>query len=309
MAGALEGPPTLCVVDGHGQLYRSFHAIKELSRSDGHPTNGTYGFFRSLLKTLRDIRPTHLAVAFDAKGPTFRDELFEDYKANRPPMPDSLRVQVGDVIDVISSLSVPILQVEKFESDDCMATAARWAEKRGWRCVLVTTDKDMLQLVNERVVVYNPAKRTMVQPVDVRERMGVDPEQVVDLLALCGDPTDAIPGVPGVGPKTAVKILERHGSVEELSSYIRSGGEQDAAVKKVSSHLEELQRWREMVVLRSDVDLELEEDKLALGRAEPEDVRVALGRLEMTSLTDEVVGLFCDSIPLLEGIDLGRGGD
>jgi len=298
MAGSLEGFCKLCVVDGHGQLYRSFHAIKELRRSDGHPTNGTYGFLRSLLKNLKEIRPTHLAVAFDPKGPTFRDDLFDAYKANRPPMPDALELQVGDVMDVMTSLCVPILQVQGFEADDCMAAAARWAEDKGWQCVLVTTDKDMLQLVNDHVVVYNPVKRAVLQPVDVRGQLGVYPGQVVDLLALCGDPTDAIPGVPGVGPKTAVKLLERYQSVENLLSHIQGGGALDSALKKVLPHVEELQRWREMVVLRSDIDLDLEEEQLTLGRAAPDDVRLVLERFEMPSLTDEMESFFCDSMPL-----------
>jgi len=294
MAGGIARK-RLCLIDGHGQLYRSFYAIQGLTRSDGHPTHGTFGFFRVLFKTLKILQPTHLAIAFDPSGPTFREDLFKDYKADRPVMPDSLRIQLSDTIGILSRFRVPILQLERFEADDCLATAARWAQEKDWDAVVVTSDKDMLQLVNDHIMVYNPIKGIPLRTQDVVNYMGVEPSKIADLLALCGDTTDGIPGVPGIGPKTAVKLLDKYGTVEDIFHVIQRGCQLDSALKKAASIGERLLQWKELTLLKDDVDIDLDENRMMLGRSSPSEISSIFREFEMNSLIEESICLFCHS--------------
>ena len=187
--------PTLYLVDGSSYLYRAFHALPNLGNSRGEPTGALLGVANMLRRLLKEKDPEHIAVVFDAKGPTFRHEMYEEYKANRPPMPADLRKQTEPIHTFTRLLGLPLLQVEGVEADDVIGTLARQAEAAGMRCVISTGDKDMAQLVSDTTTLTNTMTGADTDRDGVREKFGVDPEQIVDFLALTGDKSDNIPGV------------------------------------------------------------------------------------------------------------------
>ena len=199
---------TLYLVDGTSQLFRAFYAIRGLSNEKGMATNAVYGFVSMLRKLLKEEAPRFLAVAFDLPGPTFRHDRFADYKANRPPTPDDLDVQVPYAKRACEAFRVPVLELPGYEADDLIATYARLAAEAGFRVVVVASDKDLLQLVDDRVAVLNPSKNLRLDAAGVADHFGVSPDRVRDVLGLMGDAVDNIPGVPGVGRKTAQTLLK-----------------------------------------------------------------------------------------------------
>src|SRR4030095_938046 len=219
-----ENAPAMCprlfVLDGPGYLFRAYHALPYLSTSKGVPVNTVLGMSTMLWKLFREERPDYFAVAWDPPGPTFRDEKFSAYKETRAAPPDDLKRQIPFVMQVLAALRVPVLEVAGFEADDVLGTMVDRARAHDVDVVLVTQDKDMLQLVGPRVTVLAPSAKAGEQIVydtdRVREKWGVGPEQIPDLLALMGDSIDNIPGVPGIGQKTAVKLIGQFGSVEGL---------------------------------------------------------------------------------------------
>jgi len=210
----------LVLLDGNGLVYRAFYALPYFTTSDGRPTNAVYGFTNMLLKVLEEEKPTHLAVAFDRAAPTFRHEDYAGYKAHRPRMPDDLRPQVQLVKEVVEAFGIPTFEVEGYEADDLIATLARRAEEEGFRVVVVTGDLDLLQAASDRTTVVVTSRgiseTTAYDREGVRRRFGLEPEQLPDFKALRGDPTDNLPGVPGVGDKTAAELVQKFGSVESL---------------------------------------------------------------------------------------------
>ena len=207
---------SLWVIDGNAILYRSYYAIKTLSNSAGEPTNAVLGFTTSLLKLIKQRKPSHLAVAFDLKGPTFRHKLFDAYKSKRPPMPEDLVSQIPLVKEIIKALCIPILEKQGYEADDVLATVAQEAEEENLDTFIVTGDKDLLQLVGEKVKVFNPNKNLFYDAEEVKKKFGIFPERIVDLIALMGDKVDNIPGVCGIGEKTAVKLIKEFGAIEKV---------------------------------------------------------------------------------------------
>ena len=208
------------LIDGSSQMYRAYHAIRDLTGPDGRPTNAVYGFVTMLRKLITDHKPDFLAAAFDLAGPTFRSELAADYKANRAPMPLDLVEQVPLVHEVCEALGVPVLTSEKYEADDVIGTLAFQAVAQGLEVVIVTSDKDFFQLVNGQIRVFDPRKTGAWFDTDaVKEKMGVDPSQVVDLLSLMGDAVDNVKGVPGIGKKGGQDLINAYGSLENLLSH------------------------------------------------------------------------------------------
>ena len=200
---------TLLLVDGSSYLYRAFHALPELrSPKTGEPTGAIYGVLNMLRKLATDYKPVALACVFDAKGKTFRDAEYAEYKANRTPMPDDLRSQVEPMREAVAALGWPVLAVEGVEADDVIATLAAEAKRKGWRTVISTGDKDLAQLVDEEVTLVNTMSNETLDPAGVRQKFGVAPAQIVDYLALTGDAVDNVPGVDKVGPKTAAKWIQ-----------------------------------------------------------------------------------------------------
>ncbi|MBI5233176.1 MAG: DNA polymerase I, partial [Deltaproteobacteria bacterium] len=210
------------IIDGNSCMYKAFHAIPRLSSPEGLPTNAVYGFIQTLRKILGDFTPTHIAVAFDSKGHVFRHRLYEKYKAHRPPMPDSLSVQVPYIKDAVLAFDIAMLEMEGFEADDIIATLAKKAKAKGFGVVIVSGDKDLFQLVGESVSVLDHAKGILIGGHGVRERSGVDPAHIIDLIGLAGDASDGIPGIKGIGMKTAAKLINEYGSLEKVFEDIDS---------------------------------------------------------------------------------------
>src|SRR2546429_2667877 len=207
--------PRLYLIDGSGYVYRAFHALPGLGTTRGLPTNAVYGFTTMLAKLLREESPQHVVVVFDAPGETFRDGLFASYKANRAPMPDELRPQLGYIRKVVEALRLPTLEVPGVEADDVIGTLARQASQAGLETVIVTGDKDLMQLVDERTTWLDTMRDRRCGPAEGRARFGVDPALVPDVLGLMGDPIDNIPGVSGIGEQTAATLARELGPGEE----------------------------------------------------------------------------------------------
>lgn len=227
------------LVDGTAQLYRAYFAIRGLTAPDGTPTNAVYGFTTMLRKLLKEETPSHIAVAWDPKGRTFRHERFPDYKANRPETPEDLKAQAGSARAVCRALGIPALEVTGYEADDVIASLARQANERGHEVVVVASDKDLLQLVGERVTNFNPVRNEWLDPAGVTASFGVDPERVVDAQGLMGDSVDNIPGVPGVGEKTAKAIVGTYGDLERIleraDRFVAAYDARDAWVERAGS--------------------------------------------------------------------------
>lgn len=252
-------PPRLFILDSHGQLYAGYYAIRNLTTPRGEPSGGAYGFVGTLLKVLRDESPEYLVACFDSKGPTVRHEEFADYKANRKPMPDDLRPQVEWVREILDCLGVPAAEAPGYEADDCIASLARQARAAGVEVVICSRDKDLEQLVGPRVRMLDTKSFEMLDEAGIREKRGVDPAQMTDVLALMGDSSDNIPGVPGVGEKTAVKLIAEHGSLEALLEV--ADGIKGKLGERLREHRAQAELSRELVRLRDDapVTIDLEE--------------------------------------------------
>ncbi len=208
--------PTLYLIDGSAYIYRAFFALPALNNSKGLQTNAVYGFTTTLLKIIREHKPDGLAVAFDEKGPTLRHEEFKDYKAQRPPMPDGMKAQIPYIHRVVEALNIPAARQAGYEADDLIGTLARQAEQADYDVVIVTGDKDMLQLVTSHIRIYDPVKDKWSGNAECVAKFGVEPGRVVEVMGLMGDASDNIPGVKGIGEKTAVKLIAQFGTIDEL---------------------------------------------------------------------------------------------
>lgn len=208
--------PTIYLIDGSSYIYRAYYAIRHLSSPKGFPTNALYGFIQMLLKVIKEKKPDHLAVIFDAGRQTFRNEIYADYKANRAAMPDDLRQQIEPIKEAVRAFNIPALELAGFEADDIIGTIARDCEEKGMAAVVVTGDKDLMQIVSDNVTLLDTMKDKVSGPAEVVERFGVGSERVIDILGLAGDSSDNIPGVPGIGEKTAIKLVNDFGSLDEL---------------------------------------------------------------------------------------------
>ncbi len=211
---------TIYLIDGSGYIYRAYHAIRGLTNSKGLPTNAIFGFTRMLIKLIEDHAPTHMVMCLDAKGPTFRHQLYEDYKANRPPMPEDLVVQLPYIKKVIQGFNLPIVELAGFEADDLIGTMARQATEAGFKTVMVTGDKDFVQLVTEQAHIWDPMKDKTIDLQSVSESYGLKAHQMIDVMGLSGDKADNIPGIPGIGPKTALKLIQAYGSMDNLYAQV-----------------------------------------------------------------------------------------
>jgi DNA polymerase-1 len=206
----------LYLIDGTAYIYRAYHAIRSLTNSKGLPTNATFGFTRILIKLIQDRSPEYVAMFFDAKGPTFRHKIYEDYKANRPPMPEDLSIQIPHIKKITQGFNIPVIETQGFEADDLIGTFRLRAQQAGFSVVMVTGDKDFVQLVTDNAIIWDPMKEKTIDIKTVRESFGVEPHQMVDVMGLSGDSSDNIPGVPGIGPKTALTLIKTFGSMDRL---------------------------------------------------------------------------------------------
>ena len=274
--------PTLYLVDGSSYLYRAFHALPPLTNSRGEPTGAVLGVVNMLVKFLKDYEPEHIAVVFDAPGRTFRDELFEQYKAHRPPMPDDLRAQIEPVLETVAALGLPLLRKSGVEADDVIGTLARLGTEAGMTVVISTGDKDMAQLVSEQVTCVNTMTGSRLDVAGVKAKFDVTPAQIVDYLALVGDSADNIPGVPKVGPKTAAKWLGEYGTLDRL---IENAASIEGKVgESLRAHLGDLDLSRRLATI--DCALALDTGLAALARQPADQAALAAlyRRLELNSL-------------------------
>ncbi len=245
--------PVLLLVDGSSYLYRAYHAMPNLTGPGGVPTGAIHGFIAMLKKLRADNHAEHAACVFDAKGKTFRDDWYPEYKANRSPMPDDLRTQIEPIHEAVRLLGWPVLEVPGIEADDAIGTLAKRAAASGHRVIVSTGDKDLAQLVNERVSLINTMSNEALDVAGVKAKFGVPPERIVDYLALVGDTVDNVPGVDKVGPKTAVKWLAEHDSLDGvIAAADRVGGAVGENLKKA---LDWLPLGRKLVTVATDCDL------------------------------------------------------
>jgi len=207
---------TIYLIDGTAYIHRAYHAIRGLANSKGLPTNAIFGFTRMLIKLMEDRHPEYVGMFFDAKGPTFRHDLYPDYKANRPPMPDDMAVQIPYIKKVTAAFNLPIIEMQGYEADDLIGTLAQMAEKKGFTVVMITGDKDFMQLVTEKSTIWDPMKESATDLQTIRETYGIEPRQMIDVQGLSGDTADNVPGVPGIGQKTAVALIKTYNSMPQL---------------------------------------------------------------------------------------------
>ncbi|QIM65488.1 DNA polymerase I [Frederiksenia canicola] len=291
---ATIAPNPLVLVDGSSYLYRAFHAFPPLTNKQGEPTGAMYGVLNMLKSLIAQVEPSHIAVVFDAKGKTFRDELFEQYKSHRPPMPDELRSQIQPLHQMINALGIPLLSIEGVEADDVIGTLAVQAAKDGKHVLISTGDKDMAQLVNEHIMLINTMNNTLLDREGVIEKYGIPPELIIDYLALLGDSSDNIPGVKGVGEKTAIALLQGIGSMKEIYANL----DQVATLSfrgaktfapKLAAEKETAELSYLLATIKTDVSLELRHDQLLTQPQQRDQLVQLFGRYEFKRWLNEVM--------------------
>ncbi len=281
-------PKKLFLIDGSSILYRSFYAIQRLSTSKGFPTNAIYGFLNTLRKILEQEKPSHLGIVFDTGKPTLRHKAFEAYKAQRKPMPDDLQIQIPVLKKVIQALRIPLFEYENYEADDVLASLARMASERGIQTIIVTTDKDLFQLVDDKIIIYNPAKEVYLDKEKVKEFFGVEPNQVVDVLSLWGDPTDNVPGVPGIGEKTSKNLIQHFGSLDNLLANLEKV-EPPRIKEAIRQNLENIKLSRQLVTVEKNLPLDFNLEAFAVAEPDRSEVIRLFQELEFTSLLQDFV--------------------
>jgi len=276
------------LVDGSSYLFRAYHAMPKLTNSRNEHTGAIYGVINMIRRLLKDYQPEHIAVIFDAKGKTFRDDIYPEYKANRPPMPEDLAEQIEPIHRIIQAMGLPLLCVPGVEADDVIGTLAQQATEHGMQTIVSTGDKDMAQLVNEHVTLVNTMNDSISDIQGVIDKFGITPEQIIDYLALIGDTVDNVPGVPKVGPKTAVKWLKEYGSLENIMQHA------DEFKGKVGEYLRDslpqLPLSQELVTIKCDVELEQRPENLNRGEPDTEALKQFYNRYEFKSWLGELLG-------------------
>jgi DNA polymerase-1 len=279
--------PLLTLIDASGFIFRAYHAIQSLSTSRGIPTNAVYGFTRMLLKTMRELQPTHLALCFDKQSRSGRQEIDPSYKANRPGPPPDLIPQFELIRRVVEVLQVPVLEFAGWEADDVIGTLVRAARAQGYRVEVVTGDKDLVQLVDEQVTLYDPMYDRHTGPKEALERFGVPPGQMRDYLALVGDAIDNVAKVPGIGPKTAVELLQQFGDVETVLAQLDQV-KKPKVRESLRAHADSLLRSKQLVSIRGDLPIETDIARLERRAILGEEARALFTELEFYKLLQEM---------------------
>lgn len=280
--------PHLVLIDGPNYVFRAFHAVRHnLTNSKGEPTNALFGYVQMLKSVLKDLMPTHVAVAFDPKGGTFRNRIYPDYKAHRPPMPEDLAAQWPTIFDITEAFRLNYICIDDYEADDVIATLARQAEAREWDVTIVSTDKDLMQLVGPRIWMRDTMRGVDYGSDEVKEKWGVGPDRIHDLLALTGDSSDNIPGVPGIGPKTAAQLLDSYDSLEGVLSHAPEI-KQNKRRENLIAHADDARLAYELVALEENTPLPLGLDDLAVRDANRERLRELFTRLEFRRFLNDL---------------------
>jgi DNA polymerase-1 len=310
MSESTKKPDDLFLIDGSGYIFRAFHALPPLTRpSDGLPVGAVHGFCAMLWKLLRETKaseaPTHFAVIFDASEKTFRNEIYQDYKAHRPPAPEELVPQFPLIRDAVRAFNVACLEQLGYEADDLIATYARHVVDAGGSVTIVSSDKDLMQLVRPGVVMFDSMKNKRIGRDEVFEKFGVAPEKVIDVQALAGDSTDNVPGVPGIGVKTAAELIKEYG---DLDGLLARAGEikQPKRREKLIEFADQARVSRELVRLKEDVPVTVPMDQLGVQDPKPDALLGFLRRMEFTTLTKRIseklgVGAAAGTPPPLAG--------
>ncbi|WP_305837104.1 DNA polymerase I [Photobacterium leiognathi] len=292
MATIPENP--LILIDGSSYLYRAYHAAPNFTNSDGEPTGAVYGVVNMLRSMLRQFSTEHIAVIFDAKGKTFRDDMFPEYKANRPPMPDDLRGQIEPLHAVIKAMGLPLISISGVEADDVIGTLATQASQQGMPVLISTGDKDMAQLVDQNITLINTMTDVVMDPAGVVDKFGIGPELIIDYLALMGDKVDNIPGVPGVGEKTAKALLTGIGGLDALYDNLDDiaplgfRGSKTMA-KKLLDNKEAAYMSYKLATIKLDVELDVKPDELRKGVPDTDALTELFGKLQFRRWLTEML--------------------
>ena len=284
----MNSRPDLVLVDGSSYLYRAFNALPPFSNSRGEPTGAVFGVLNMLSKFLKDYDPERIAVVFDAPGKTFRDELFAEYKAHRPPMPDDLRAQIEPLFEAVRGMGLPILRETGVEADDVIGTLACAAAKENLSVLISTGDKDMAQLVSPRITLINTMSGTVLDREGVKTKFDVFPEQIIDYLALVGDSSDNIPGIDKVGPKTAAKWLGKYSTLDALVAD--AANVEGKVGENLRAGLATLELARKLATIRTDVTLPVSLQQLKRQPPDTDALRALYTRLELRSLLKQLDG-------------------
>lgn len=301
MAAKSKNPIRLYLVDGSAYIFRAYHALPPLTRkSDGAPVGAVSGFCNMLYKLRADMKdehdPTHLAVIFDYSATTFRNEIYPEYKANRPEPPEDLRPQFPLVRDATRAFNLPCIEMEGYEADDLIATYARQVEADGGEAVIISSDKDLMQLVSGKVSMFDPMKNKKIGPEEVTEKFGLGPEHVIDIQALAGDSTDNVPGVPGIGVKTAAQLIEEYGDLETLLEKAEEI-KQKKRRENLIEFADQARISKELVTLKTDVETEDKIEELGIRDLDADKLLAFLKEMEFTTLTRRVESEFGDGGP------------
>ena len=278
----------IILVDGTSFLFRAYHALGRhpLTTADGRTTQAIFGMVNMLRSLLKECQPTHIAVAMDAKGKTFRHDLYKAYKANRPPMPDDLRQQLEYVTKIIPAMGLPLISISGVEADDVIGTLSIQATAQGFRTLIVSSDKDLTQLINDKVEMVDTMKNVRLNPAGVREKFGVPPQRIIEYLALIGDSSDNIPGIPKVGPKTAVKWFDEYGTLDKI---IENADKISGKVGEyLRDNLDQLELSKQLATIKCDVELAQSPNDLTRGDADYELLRTYYTDLEFRSWLKEI---------------------
>ncbi len=294
--------PVLYLIDGSSYIFRAYYAIRHLSNSKGVPTNAVYGFTSMLFKFLKDYEPTHLGIVFDSKGKTFRDDIYPLYKANRSAPPEDLVPQFEKIFEMVDAFNIPQVQLEGFEADDLMGTISKNVEEQNAKVVLVTGDKDFCQLVSEEVTLLDTMKNKITGISEVKERYGVSPDRVIDVFALAGDAVDNIPGVKGIGEKTAVSLISKYGSLDELFNNL------DDITKRQKTLIEEKKEdailSKKLVTIKTDIDIETGIKNFEYNGFDSSKLREIFNNLEFKNLLRELGDENSEASPMVSQEDV-----
>ncbi|MFO0775426.1 MAG: DNA polymerase I [Nitrospiraceae bacterium] len=281
--------PTIYLIDGSAYIYRAFFALPPLSNSKGLPTNAIYGFTTMLLKILRDHQPYGIAIVFDEKGPTHRHEAYAEYKAQRPPMPDGMSAQIPYIHQVVEAFGIPIIRLAGYEADDLIGALARRVEAAGLDVAIVTSDKDMFQLLTPKVRIYDPVKEKWFAEADCQAKFGVEPARVVDVMGLIGDTSDNIPGVKGIGEKTAAKLLAEFGTIAELLARVDEVKPPKTRAL-LTEQAEQARMSRALATIDVQAPIEFDADRFRTRPLDPEQLAPLLRECEFHQLLKTLIG-------------------
>ncbi len=284
----MKKPPRLYLIDGSSYIFRAFYGIRQfLSNSKGLPTNAVYGFATMLLKILREEKPEYVAIIFDPKGKTFRHEMYKEYKANRKETPDDLKPQIPYIINLVEAFNIVSIQQEGFEADDVIGTVSKKAEKEGFEVTIVSGDKDMMQLISPNIKMLDTLKNKIFGAKEVKEKFGVEPERVTEVMGLMGDSSDNIPGVPGIGPKAAATLIQDYGDIENLLKNLKQI-KKEALKNKLSEYREQARLSKKLCTIDINMNLTVGIEEMKVKELDSKRLISLFKKLEFASLLSRV---------------------